>query len=84
MNKANIKDKDGNDVFFGDKFLAKMIEPSYEKGTIVTVIEDLSAENIECDRNFDVKDYDGNRIWNAYMVIANGKKLNEQTTTNTI
>lgn len=73
--KIDIKDKEGNEVYFGDRFLAKMVEPSFEKGTIVTVIEDLSEENVACGRNYDLEDIDGNRLWNAYMVIVNGIKL---------
>ena len=71
---ANIKDKSGNSVYFGDKFLAYMVRPSHEVGTLVTVVEDLSEENISCDRNFDVEDGKGNRIWNAYMVITGGTR----------
>jgi len=71
---ANIKDKSGNNVYFGDKFLAHMVRPSHEAGTLVTVVEDLSEENISCDRNFNVEDEKGNRIWNAYMVITGGTK----------
>ena len=73
--KIDIKDKSGQDVYFGDKFVAKMIQPSHEKGTVVTVVEDLSEENIACDRNYDVEDEQGNRLWNAYMVIRNSNKL---------
>jgi len=73
----NIKDKNGNDVYFGDRFVAKMITPSQEKGTVVTVVEDLSPENIDCDRNYDVEDENGDRLWNAYMVIANGDKISQ-------
>ena len=75
MKKIDIKDRNGNEVYFGDKFIAKMITPSFEKGTLVTVVEDMSKENIDCDRNYDVEDSQGNRLWNAYMVITNGDKL---------
>ena len=71
----NIKDKLGRQVHFGDKFLAKMMTPSFEKGTLVTVVEDVSKENLDCERNYDVEDAEGNRLWNAYMVIRNGVKL---------
>jgi hypothetical protein len=74
-NKINIQDKNGNDVFIGDKFIATMISPSHEKGTLVTVVEDLSEENIACDRNYDLEDEQGNRLWNAYVVIVNGEKF---------
>ena len=74
-NKINIKDKEVNRVYFGDRFLAKMIEPSFEKGTVVTVVEDLNEENLDCGRNYDLEDIDGNRLWNAYMVIVNGIKF---------
>jgi hypothetical protein len=73
--EIDIKDKNGNSVYFGDKFLAKMIESSSENGTVVTVVEDLSEENISCGRNYDVEDFNGNRLWNAYMVISNGAKI---------
>ncbi|GAG03213.1 unnamed protein product [marine sediment metagenome] len=72
--KIDIKDKSGNDVFFGDKFIAHIIKPSFKKGTIVKVVEDTSEENIACGRNYDVEDEYGNRLWNAYMVITGGKK----------
>lgn len=79
MKKIDIKDKNGNEVYFGDKFLAKMIEPSFEKGTIVTVVEDSSEENMACGRNYDLEDEQGNRLWNAYMVIVNGEKLSKHS-----
>ena len=79
--KANITDAFGKDVNFGDKFDAYMIRPSLLPPTKVTVVKDVSKENLDCDRNFDVEDAKGNRIWNAYMVIKgndyvwdNGKK----------
>ncbi len=73
--KIDIKDKKGNDVFIGDRFLAKMITPSNENGTLVTVVKDESEENLRCGRNYDVEDKEGNRLWNAYMVIINEEKL---------
>lgn len=76
--KIDIKDKNGNTVYFGDKFIAQMVEPSYAKGTLVTVVKDLSDENIACDRNYDLEDEKGDRLWNAYMVITNGVKVNSQ------
>ena len=69
--KIDIKDKNENDVFFGDKFLIKTVNSE----TVVTVVKDLSPENIECDRNYDVEDEEGNRIWNAYMVIRGREKI---------
>jgi len=68
--KANIKDSYGNDVYFGDTFWAYMMRPSAVLPTKVTVVKDESEENLECDRNFDVEDEKGNRLWNAYMIIA--------------
>ena len=70
--KIDIKDKDYNNVYFGDKFLAHMIIPSFQPGTIVTVVKDESKENLSSGRNYDVEDRDGNRIWNAYLVIRHG------------
>ena len=75
-NLIDIKDKNGNYVFFGDKFIAKMIEPSPEKGTLVTIVKNESPENLECGRNYDVEDKNGDRLWNAYMVIRNQVKIN--------
>jgi len=75
----NITDKNNNEVNFGDKYLATMITPSTEKGTVVTVVIDLSKENIDCDRNFNVEDDEGNRIWNAYMVIRTSEPLTNQS-----
>jgi len=77
--KPNITDKNNNEVNFGDKYLATMITPSTEKGTVVTVVIDLSKENIDCDRNFNVEDDEGNRIWNAYMVIRTSEPLTNQS-----
>ena len=71
----DITDKNGDTVSFGDRFIAYIIQPSLVPGTLVTVIEDTSPENIECDRNYDVEDEQGNRLWNAYTVIKNGVKL---------
>ena len=68
--KANIKDSDGNVVYFGDTFWAYIMRPSAVAPTKVTVVKDESAENLECGWNFDVEDKKGNRLWNAYMVIA--------------
>ena len=68
--KANIKDSNRNDVYFGDTFWAYMMRPSAVPPTKVTVVKDESEENLECDRNFDVEDEKGNRLWNAYMIIA--------------
>ena len=68
--KANIKDSDGRDVYFGDTFWAYMMIPSSSPPTLDTVVKDGSVENIECGRNFDVENQEGKRIWNAYMVIA--------------
>jgi len=75
METANITDRNDETVYFGDKFMAHMITPSIFPGTVVTVVKDISSENLDCDRNFDVEDEKGNRIWNAYMVIKNGTKL---------
>ena len=73
--KINITDKNNNLVYEGDVFEARMIEPSFETPTKVSVVKDLSKENLECGRDFDVEDKDGNRLWNAYMVIKNGVAL---------
>lgn len=73
--KINITDKNNNPVYVGDIFEAKIIEPSFETPTRVKVIKDISQENIDCDRDFDVEDDKGNRIWNAYMIIKNGIAL---------
>jgi len=70
--KINITDKNDNPVYVGDVFEARMIEPSFEIPTRVKVVKDISPENLECDRDFDVEDEKGNRIWNAYMIIKNG------------
>ena len=45
--KANIKDSDGRDVYFGDTFWAYMMIPSSSPPTLVTVVKDESVENIE-------------------------------------
>ncbi len=73
--QINITDKNNNPVFVGDEFKARMIEPSFETPTIVKVVKDISDENLACDRDFDVEDIQGNRLWNAYMVIKNGVAL---------
>ena len=73
--KINITDKNNNPVYVGDMFEARMIEPSFEKPTLVRVVKDLSPENIEFDRDFDVEDELGNRLWNAYMIIKNSTKV---------
>jgi hypothetical protein len=70
--EANIKDKNGNKVFFGDKF-------RLATGRIVTVVKDTSPENLDCDRNYDVEDDEGDRVWNAYIVIAHGEKLTNES-----
>lgn len=67
--KANITDAYGNEVFFGDEFDAYMIKPSLVAPTKVRVVLDESEENLSFDRNYDVEDKNGNRLWNAYMVI---------------
>ena len=69
MNKANITDAFGKDVFFGDMFDAYIMRPSMSEPTKVTVVKDVSKENLDCDRNFNVEDKNGDRVWNAYMVI---------------
>ena len=73
--RVNITDKNNSPVYVGDEFLAKMIEPSIQMPTRVKVVKDTSPENLECDRNYDVEDDKGRRIWNAYMVIKNGVKV---------
>ena len=75
--KANVKDSDGNDVYFGDTFWAYMMRPSAVAPTKVTVVKDESRENIECDRNYDVEDDKGNRIWNAYTIIADCQRADK-------
>ena len=60
--RININDKNDNPVYVGDVFDVNGI-------TKVKVVKDLSKENIECDRDFDVEDEEGNRIWNAYIII---------------
>lgn len=70
MREINIKDKNNQDVFIGDRF---MVEGTPKR--MVTVVDDFSEENMECDRDYDVEDKDGDRVWNAYMVIVNGVKL---------
>ena len=67
--KANIKDAYGNDVYFGDIFDAYIMTPSLVPPTKVKVVKDESVENLAIDRDFDVEDEKGDRIWNAYMVI---------------
>jgi len=74
MEKANITDKDGNHIYFGDTFWAYIMQPSASEPVKVTVVEDRSQNNLDCDRNFDVEDGNGKRIWNAYMVISNGER----------
>jgi len=73
--KINITDKNNNPVYIGDIFNAYMIFPSLVPPTKVKVVKDISPENMEFDRDFDVEDSDGNRLWNAYMVIKNGVAL---------
>lgn len=68
--KINITDKNNNPVYEGDEF--NVSTPSDFLGTRVRVVKDISAENVACDRDFDVEDSEGNRIWNAYIVIKNG------------
>ena len=54
IEKANITDKDGNDVFFGDRFIIET--PNASKGgkrRIAKVIKDTSEENSFCHRNYD-------------------------------
>jgi len=73
--QVNINDSNGDPVFVGDVFEAHMIRPSFVKPTLVTVVKDISEENTSFDRDYDVEDADGNRLWNAYMVIKNGTKV---------
>ena len=74
----DIKDVNGDDVFYGDKFMAYMVRPSHEKGTIVTVVPYIHNEELnEVEEKYDVEDSEGNRLWNSYMVIRNGEKLKE-------
>jgi hypothetical protein len=73
--KINITDKNSNPVYEGDVFNAYMIRPSNLPPTKVTVVKDISSENLELDRDYDVEDSEGNRIWNAYIVIKNGEKI---------
>jgi hypothetical protein len=72
MKVANIKDANGNKVYFGDEFIAS------HGNTKVKVVEDTSPENIGIGRNYDVEDDEGNRIWNAYMVIAKSTPTNHK------
>lgn len=74
MKKIDIRDVNESEVFFGDKFIAKIIRPSLVRGTLVTVVEDVSDENLDCGRNYDLEDQDGNRLWNAWTVIRGGEK----------
>lgn len=76
--RINITDKNNNPVYEGAYFLVRMVEPSFSKPTLVKVVKDISQENMEFDRDFDVEDSDGNRIWNAYMVIKCGEKVSPQ------
>lgn len=71
---VNITDREGNQVFVGDKFEARMT-PSQLTPDVVTVVKDITPENLECDRDFDVEDSEGNRLWNAYMVIKNNNRI---------
>ena len=44
MSKANITDSNGNDVYFGDEFIAQMVVPSVWPGTRVKVVEDVKSK----------------------------------------
>jgi len=72
--KINMTDKNNNAVYEGDVFYANLISPSLFPATKVSVVKDVSTENLNIDRDFDVEDEDGNRIWNAYMVIKYGER----------
>ncbi len=80
--RININDKNNNPVYEGDVFEAYIITPSTFPSTRVKVIKDISFENRECDRDFDVEDNEGNRLWNAYMVIRNGQPIENKEANN--
>ena len=77
MKEINTKDKNGDKIYVGDEFWAYIVEPTFYPPTRVTVVWDDSVENMKFERNYDVEDEKGNRIWNAYMVLAHGDRVKE-------
>lgn len=75
MKKINITDKEGKSVYVGDKFWAYIVSPTLSKPTEVTVISDTTEENLSFNRDYEVEDNEGNKLWNAYMVIKNRDRV---------